>query len=169
MVALNVISNAVKFTPAGGHVSVVVRFDARTREVLRTCADSGIGIPASDQPAMFGKFFRASNATLQAIPGTGLGMSVIKGIVDAHGGAIALTSRESKGTIVTIRLPEATLGNAAPRWPFRPRPVCGLRSGTLVTGSGSRPPAKPGGCGDPATDTRGEDREEGHPPGVRHH
>ena len=54
---------------------------------------------------MFGRFFRASNATQHAIPGTGLGLSVIKGIVDAHGGAIALTSREGKGTIVTVRLP----------------------------------------------------------------
>jgi two-component system, OmpR family, phosphate regulon sensor histidine kinase PhoR len=109
LVALNVISNAVKFTPSGGRVSVVVRFDADTREVLLTCSDSGIGIPERDQAGMFGRFFRASNATLQAIPGTGLGLSVIKGIVDAHGGAVALTSREGKGTIVTVRLPGATL------------------------------------------------------------
>ncbi len=107
MVALNILSNAVKFTPSGGRVSVIVRYDADTREVLLTCADSGIGIPERDQPGMFGRFFRASNATLHAIPGTGLGMSVIKGIVDAHGGAVALTSREGKGTIVTVRLPGA--------------------------------------------------------------
>ena len=109
MVALNVVSNAVKFTPPGGRVTVVVRYDEQTREVLLTCADSGIGIPEVDQAGMFGKFFRASNATMRAIPGAGLGLSVIKGIVDAHGGAIAVTSREDKGTIVTLRLPEASL------------------------------------------------------------
>ena len=109
MVALNLITNAVKFTPSGGRVSVVVRFDTDTQEVLLTCSDSGIGIPERDQAGMFGRFFRASNATQHAIPGTGLGLSVIKGIVDAHGGAIALTSREGKGTIVTVRLPGATL------------------------------------------------------------
>jgi two-component system phosphate regulon sensor histidine kinase PhoR len=114
MVALNIISNAVKFTPSGGRVAVMVRHDVDTEEVLLTCADSGIGIPESDQAGMFGRFFRASNATLHAIPGTGLGMSVIKGIVDAHGGAIALTSREGKGTIVTVRLPGAHIEPAQP-------------------------------------------------------
>jgi two-component system phosphate regulon sensor histidine kinase PhoR len=122
MVALNILSNAVKFTPSGGRVSVVVRYDDDAHEVLLTCSDSGIGIPEVDQAGMFGRFFRASNATVHAIPGTGLGMSVIKGIVDAHGGAVALTSREGKGTIVTVRLPGATIepaetGATGPREP----------------------------------------------------
>jgi two-component system, OmpR family, phosphate regulon sensor histidine kinase PhoR len=117
MVALNILSNAVKFTPSGGRVEVQVRYDADAQEVLLTCADSGIGIPEVDQAGMFGRFFRASNATVHAIPGTGLGMSVIKGIVDAHGGAVALTSREGKGTIVTVRLPGATIETAEPALP----------------------------------------------------
>jgi two-component system phosphate regulon sensor histidine kinase PhoR len=114
LAALNIISNAVKFTPSGGRVTVVVRYDADTHEVLLTCSDSGIGIPERDQAGLFDRFFRASNATSHAIPGTGLGLSVIKGIVDAHGGAVALTSREGKGTIVTVRLPGATLEAAEP-------------------------------------------------------
>jgi signal transduction histidine kinase len=105
----NILVNAVKFTPTRGLVSLVVRHDPVSRDVVLTCSDSGIGIPENEQPDLFERFFRASNAARHAVPGTGLGMSVVKGIVDAHGGALALTSREGVGTIVTVRLPRGSL------------------------------------------------------------
>ncbi len=105
----NILVNAVKFTPTRGRVSMVVRHDAQSGDVVLTCSDSGLGIPESEQGDLFERFFRASNAARHAVPGTGLGMSVVKGIVDAHGGVVALTSREGRGTIVTVRLPHAGL------------------------------------------------------------
>jgi two-component system phosphate regulon sensor histidine kinase PhoR len=121
----NILGNAVKFTPSRGLVSVTVRHDPERGDVVLTCSDSGIGVPESEQADLFQRFFRASNAARHAVPGTGLGMSVVKGIVDAHGGAVALTSHEGMGTIVTVRLPAgplaaetaaetATEGNAHP-------------------------------------------------------
>jgi len=71
-----------------------------------TCQDHGIGIPAHDLADLFTRFFRASNATDQAIPGTGLGLSIAKQIVeDHHGGQLRLSSVEAMGTTVVIDLP----------------------------------------------------------------
>jgi signal transduction histidine kinase len=64
-----------------------------------------MGIPASEQQALFARFFRASNAVHQAIPGTGLGLAIVRTIVDNHGGTIDLCSTEGVGTTVTVRLP----------------------------------------------------------------
>jgi signal transduction histidine kinase len=138
----NILSNAVKFTPSRGLVSVTVAHDPQSQDVVLTCSDSGIGVPESEQPDLFQRFFRASNAARHAVPGTGLGMSVIKGIVDAHGGAVAVTSREGMGTIVTVRLP-GEQGMRTTGSPFHEQSGVPVRSGTLVDGSGSRPARHP--------------------------
>ena len=107
----NFISNAIKFTPEGGHVAV--RTWAEDDRALVSIADSGIGIPADEQARLFERFYRASSATEQAIPGTGLGLAIAKAIVDAHGGAIRVESEVGVGTTFTVGLPRAAAGALA--------------------------------------------------------
>jgi len=104
-VMTNLLSNAVKFTPAGGQVRVTAEAAAGWAVVRVT--DTGIGIPNADQKDLFTRFFRASNATKQAIPGTGLGLAITQTIIAGHGGDLELQSQEGKGTTVTVRLPLA--------------------------------------------------------------
>jgi two-component system NtrC family sensor kinase len=98
----NLIDNAIKFTPEGGHVGVTARADDQL--ILITVSDTGIGIPPADQPYIFDKFYRASNSR-QEFTGTGLGLSIVKSIVENHDGRIWLDSRDG-GTTFTIVLPQ---------------------------------------------------------------
>ncbi|MFC4061863.1 ATP-binding protein [Planomonospora corallina] len=100
---VNLLANAVKFTPAGGRVDVTVTLE-EGHAVLRV-ADTGIGIPADELQRMETRFFRASNATERSIPGTGLGLSIVRSIVANHSGTFDLRSREGEGTTVTVRIP----------------------------------------------------------------
>jgi two-component system, OmpR family, phosphate regulon sensor histidine kinase PhoR len=103
---VNILSNAIKFSRPGGVVTLTGSLDAGAGRALITCQDHGVGIPAHDQADLFTRFFRASNATDQAIPGTGLGLSIAKQIVeDYHGGQLALISVEQAGTTVIMDLP----------------------------------------------------------------
>ncbi len=102
---VNIVSNAIKFSHPGGVVTIRCTLDQGARRVLFTCEDNGIGIPADDQEQLFSRFYRASNATDQAIAGTGLGLSIVKQIVEDHGGELRLTSVEGEGTTVVIDLP----------------------------------------------------------------
>ncbi|MEO7268815.1 MAG: ATP-binding protein, partial [Knoellia sp.] len=99
----NVVGNAVKFSRTGGTVTVSAVVEATRVRVQ--CRDEGIGIPAADMERMFSRFFRASNATAQAIPGTGLGLAIVKAIVEAHHGELELHSVEGEGTSVVLVLP----------------------------------------------------------------
>lgn len=105
-VLVNLLSNAVKYTPAGGRVSVTAgREDGNA--VLRV-ADTGIGIPEKEQDSLFTPFFRASNAVARAIPGSGLGLSIVATIIENHHGDIRLRSADGEGTTVTVSLPLLT-------------------------------------------------------------
>jgi signal transduction histidine kinase len=99
----NLLANAIKFTPAGGRISVRLTEAEGLAELV--VADSGIGISPDDLGNLFERFFRAGSATEQAIPGTGLGLAISKGIVEAHGGAIAVTSELGHGSTFTVLLP----------------------------------------------------------------
>ncbi len=99
----NLLSNAVKFTPAGR--AVTLRVTGREGCVRLTVADEGIGIPESEQPLLFDRFFRASNAQAGAVPGTGLGLSIVQAIVERHRGAIRVESEVGVGTTFTVELP----------------------------------------------------------------
>jgi signal transduction histidine kinase len=96
----NLVSNAIKFTPPGG----AIRIEAERREsdLLLTVADSGIGIPPSDQTRMFEKFERGMLRS-----GAGLGLSLVKSLIDLHGGAVTIDSAVGRGTTITCRLPMA--------------------------------------------------------------
>ncbi|MEV0976484.1 ATP-binding protein [Streptomyces sp. NPDC049915] len=109
-VLINLLSNAVKFTPGGGNVSV--RTDQRDGEAVLSVSDTGIGIPAAEQQKLFQRFFRASNATDQAIPGTGLGLTIVHTIVANHGGRTEVHSEEGRGTTITAFLPLAGTDHA---------------------------------------------------------
>jgi PAS domain S-box-containing protein len=102
-VLLNLLSNSVKFSLAGGPISVHVDHDERN--VTISVTDSGIGIPLAEQGNIFGRFFRASSAQDHAIKGTGLGLAICRAIVDAHGGQISYESIPDVRTTFTIQLP----------------------------------------------------------------
>jgi signal transduction histidine kinase len=104
-VMANLLSNAVKYTPAGGKVEMTVTVDGEWATVR--VADTGIGIPERDQKELFNRFARASNAAARRIPGTGLGLVIVRMIVVNHGGQVELDSTEGSGTTVTVRLPLA--------------------------------------------------------------
>jgi two-component system, cell cycle sensor histidine kinase DivJ len=102
-ILINLISNAVKFTPLGGAVDVTVRIAGA--DLLIVVADTGIGIGEEDLAQVGDPFFQAASSYDRNYEGTGLGFSVVKGLVELHGGTIDIASRLGKGTRVSVRLP----------------------------------------------------------------
>ena len=100
----NLVSNAIKYTPEGGRIGMT--FWPGANETVRiVLSDSGIGIPKDEIPRLFTEFFRASN--VKHVIGTGLGLTIVKEIVDQHGGQIQVESDEGLGTTFIIHLPFA--------------------------------------------------------------
>ncbi len=99
----NLISNAVKFTPPGGKVGVTLAVEGG--EAVLGVADTGIGIRAADRERIFERFFRTEAATRRVIPGSGLGLTISRAIVQAHGGTITVRGDEAHGSTFTVRLP----------------------------------------------------------------
>jgi len=102
----NLVSNAVKFTPEGGRVTIAVGADPAGARLSVT--DTGIGVPADEQKQVFSRFFRATTATQRAIPVTGLGLASCHALIEQHGGSIEFRSREGEGTEVVGTLPADT-------------------------------------------------------------
>ena len=102
----NLVSNAIKYTPAGG--KVVIEVCSEGDYVKTAVKDTGIGISMDDLPRIFDKFSRVKSEKTRGIVGAGLGLSIVKGIVEAHLGSISVESEEGKGTIVTVLLPRKT-------------------------------------------------------------
>lgn len=101
----NLLSNAFKFTPHGGHVELAIApLDQAGRIKMEVC-DTGAGIPPEQLPHIFEKFYQADNQRAAHTAGTGLGLAIAKQIVDAHGGTISCESRPGVGTAFTITLP----------------------------------------------------------------
>jgi PAS domain S-box-containing protein len=99
----NLISNAIKFTPSGGTVTVGLT-GLETAAVI-TVADTGMGIAADELDKLFSRFFRATTATRNAVPGVGLGLVITRAIARAHGGDMGVTSEEGVGTAFSMTLP----------------------------------------------------------------
>jgi two-component system sensor histidine kinase VicK len=102
-VAVNIISNAIKYTPEGGNISVYV--SRMSSEVHIKVSDTGIGVPAEDIPRLTERFFRVDKARSRDMGGTGLGLSIAKEIVEGHQGKLIINSELGKGTDVIIKLP----------------------------------------------------------------
>jgi signal transduction histidine kinase len=98
----NLISNALKFTPAGGAAEVLL---TATRDTVKLeVRDTGMGMSTAEQAKLFTRFYRTREATEHAIQGTGLGLTITKAIVERHGGTITVTSARGMGTTFTVEL-----------------------------------------------------------------
>ncbi|HVB89263.1 MAG TPA: PAS domain-containing sensor histidine kinase [Beijerinckiaceae bacterium] len=102
-ILLNLLSNAVKFTPSGGRVTIEAHVEGAS--IVIGVADTGIGVGARDLPRLGDAFFQARSSYDRPYDGTGLGLSVVRGLVGLHGGVIAIESAPGEGTCVTVRLP----------------------------------------------------------------
>lgn len=98
----NLLSNALKYTPDGGEIALVVSAD--DREAVLEVRDRGMGIPRADLPRIFERFHRASNV-IGRIGGTGIGLTLVRQIVEQHGGSVSAESEEGRGTVFHVRLP----------------------------------------------------------------
>jgi signal transduction histidine kinase len=117
----NLISNAIKFTQYG-HVNVTLQVHAG--HALIEVADTGLGIPAGEQKRLFERFYRTSAANLNAVQGSGLGLSIAKAIAESHGGTLEFESVEHEGTTFRVRLPLTPA----------PRPQTAARAESLTPG-----------------------------------
>jgi signal transduction histidine kinase len=103
---INLVSNAMKYSPAGSEVILAVRRvdAARERWAILSVTDYGSGIPQRDLPHVFEDFYRGGNVD-HGVAGTGLGLAIVRRTVDQHGGELAISSEEGSGATITIRLP----------------------------------------------------------------
>ena len=133
-VFLNLVENALKFTPRGGKVTLRTRVldgvggpsdddddDAGSvllapmrREVEVTVSDTGIGIPSSERTRVFDAFYQVDSSSTREYGGTGLGLSIVKRIVDAHGGTVTIEGNDPAGTVFVVRLPSAQARRTLP-------------------------------------------------------
>lgn len=99
----NIIDNAIKYSEDGKHVWIDVK-EENSKKILISIKDEGAGIPADQQKRLFERFFRGDNVS-KYIPGSGLGLYIVKNLLENHGGKIWLESKEGKGTNVYVELP----------------------------------------------------------------
>jgi signal transduction histidine kinase len=128
----NLLLNALKFTPPRG--AIVVRLTCRSGHAQIEVADTGVGIAEEDLPHLFDRFYRARNAAGLSVPGLGLGLTIVRTIVEGHGGTVQVRSREGEGTSFTVVLPVVGSGSRsrgsspADRRPTVPIPASGAGS-----------------------------------------
>jgi len=99
----NLLSNAVKYTPDAGQVSLEIK--KQDPDVLIKVSDTGLGIPKNQQAKIFSKLFRADNVQAKDVDGTGLGLYIVKAILDSSGGKVWFESEENKGASFYASLP----------------------------------------------------------------
>jgi signal transduction histidine kinase len=99
----NLVENAIKYTPVGGHVKL--RLEARPATILMEVQDSGIGIAPLDLPHLFEKFYRSGRREAYQQRGTGLGLAIVKSIAERHGGRVWVDSQLGKGSIFFLEVP----------------------------------------------------------------
>ncbi len=102
-VLLNLASNAVKYTPEGGHIRLVVA-DSPEAVVVRVI-DDGVGVDAAELPLIFERFYRVDGSRDRRTGGAGIGLTIARGIVEAHGGTLTAESEPGKGSCFTVRIP----------------------------------------------------------------
>ena len=105
-IILNLLSNAIKFTPSGGSIWVTIK--DRKEKLMISIKDTGIGIPADKQEAIFNRFQQVEHSLIRKSEGSGIGLSLVKALVEMHNGKITLHSEEGKGSEFIIELPCST-------------------------------------------------------------
>ncbi|HEX8305589.1 MAG TPA: ATP-binding protein [Jatrophihabitans sp.] len=105
-ILLNLLSNAVKFTPQG---TISLRLVEGGDEVRLTVSDTGLGIPAEEQPRVFERFYQVSAVGARSREGAGIGLSLVSDLARAHGGEVTVRSEPGRGSEFTVRLPRATV------------------------------------------------------------
>ncbi len=128
----NLLTNSAKYTPRGGHIRLAA--ETRGENVVVSVRDDGIGIPAASLPAIFDMFSQVDRSIERATGGLGIGLALVKGLVEMHGGTVTAESGgEGKGSTFTVRLPTlaATSDAAADAEPDEP-PTPGARRRILV-------------------------------------
>jgi two-component system phosphate regulon sensor histidine kinase PhoR len=105
-VFMNLVANAVQYTPQGGSITLDMALDVANHMVGISIKDTGIGIPAQDVPRIFERFYRVDRARSRASGGTGLGLAIVKHIMELHQGRIEVNSVVGKGTEFLLWLPE---------------------------------------------------------------
>jgi signal transduction histidine kinase/ActR/RegA family two-component response regulator len=140
-ILVNLLSNAVKFTPAGGRMEIAV--EAGAAGTLKfSVSDNGRGMSAEEQARIFEPFMRGSAGKASTEPGTGLGLALIKRLVEAHGGSISVRSTEGVGTCFTMELPRSHLAvTAAPAAAPVGRATPSIEAGPAS--AGANPPVAP--------------------------
>jgi len=118
-VILNLASNAVKYTPTGGEITI--RMEQEEAAVRWTIQDSGIGIPKEGQRRLFEKFYRAENVVKMETEGTGLGLYLVRLILEQFGGRVWCESEEGKGSTFLFTLPRREGGDGSEREADPPR------------------------------------------------
>ncbi len=111
--AINLISNAIKYTPDGGRI--IVRLWTEGEQVIFTVEDNGVGIPEDRQVGLFQPFYRVQLKETRAIKGTGLGLHLVKTIIEQHGGRIRFQSRYGQGSTFGFELPRIVVASARGR------------------------------------------------------
>lgn len=102
-VIMNIVSNAIKYTPDGGRIEITAW--SMGEKVSISVSDNGVGIPEEDQPRLFDRFYRVDKARSREAGGSGLGLSIVKEIIQAHNGDIDIRSKQGEGTTMTVTLP----------------------------------------------------------------
>ncbi|HEU4596155.1 MAG TPA: HAMP domain-containing sensor histidine kinase [Pyrinomonadaceae bacterium] len=104
---MNLLDNAVKYSEHAENKEVIVRLGQREGRVLISVTDHGVGIPREEQKKIFEKFYRVSTGLVHDVKGSGLGLALVKHIVEAHRGAVSVESEPGRGSTFTISLPAA--------------------------------------------------------------
>ncbi len=105
-VLTNLIGNAIKYSPDGGQIKVIGEL-GKNETARLTVSDQGIGIPTADHERIFERFYRVDNGLARQTPGTGLGLFLVKAVIEAHGGRVSVKSAPGKGSLFLIELPIA--------------------------------------------------------------